>query len=90
MGWNGPEGGTRGADAGRRREGAGEVGSKTTAASFSFAKQVPWRSWFSDASTRALGGVCMETRVFWRYELPMEVQGRTVWARQKGEGDLCA
>ena len=47
-------------------EGAGEVGSRITAASFSFAKQVPSRSWFSDASTRALGGVCMETRVYWR------------------------
>ncbi|CAB1100196.1 unnamed protein product [Ectocarpus sp. CCAP 1310/34] len=68
--------------------GAGEVGRKITAASFSFAKQVPSRSWFSDASTRALGGVCMETRVFWRYELPEEVQGRTIRARQKGEGDF--
>jgi len=69
-------------------EGAGEVGSRITAASFSFAKQVPSRSWFSDASTRALGGVCMETRVYWRYGLPMEVQGRTIRARKKGEGDF--
>ncbi|CAB1111394.1 unnamed protein product [Ectocarpus sp. CCAP 1310/34] len=30
----------------------------------------------------------METRVFWRYELPEEVQGRTIRARQKGEGDF--
>ncbi|CAB1108020.1 unnamed protein product [Ectocarpus sp. CCAP 1310/34] len=28
----------------------------------------------------------METRVFGRYELPEEVQGRTIRARQKGEG----
>ena len=49
-----------------------------TAPSFSFVKQVPSRTWFSDASLTAIGGLCMKTGVYWRFDLPEEVQRRTI------------
>ena len=58
--------------------GGGYGGEKITAPSFSFVKQLPSRTWFSDASLTAIGGLCMETGVYWRFELPEEVQNRTI------------
>lgn len=30
----------------------------------------------------------MEAKVYWRYELPMEVQGKTIRVSQGGEGEF--
>ena len=58
--------------------GGGNGGERITAPSFSFVKQRPSRTWFSDASLSAIGGLCMETGVYWRFDLPEEVQKRTI------------
>jgi len=58
--------------------GGGYGGESITAPSFSFVKQRPSRTWFSDASLTAIGGLCMETGVYWRFAPPEEVQKRTI------------
>ena len=54
------------------------MGERITAPYFSFVKQRSSTTWFSDASLAAIGGLCMETGVYWRFDLPEEVQKRTV------------
>ena len=58
--------------------GGGYGGERIKAPFFSFLNQRPSRTWFSDASLAAIGGLCMETGVYWRFDLPQEVQKRTV------------
>ena len=60
----------------------GGRGEKITAPSFSFVKQLSSRTWFSDASLRATGGLCIETWGHWRIDLPEEVQKRTIGGGQ--------
>ena len=50
--------------------GGGYGGERITAPSFSFIKQLPSRTWFSDAS---ISGLCMETGVYWKLSSPEEV-----------------
>lgn len=45
-------------------------------------KQASRRTWFSDASYAAIGGLCLEMEVFWSYPLPEEMQTRAVKSRQ--------
>ena len=59
-------------------EGGGYGVERITAPFFSFVKQRPSRKWFWDASLSAIGGLCMETGVYWTFDLPEEVQERTV------------
>ena len=49
-------------------------------------KQAPKRKLFSDASYEAIGGLCLETGVYWKFQLTAEVQLRTVWSK-RGKGD---
>ena len=65
-----------------------EVGGEIAAPSFSFAQQIASRTLFSDASTKRVGGVCMEKRWYWFWTLPQEVEGRTITHRKHGEGDF--
>ena len=58
--------------------GGGYGGVRITAPFFSFDKQRPSRTWFSDVSLAAIGGLCMETGVQWRFAPPEKVQKRTV------------
>ena len=57
--------------------GGGYGGERITAPFFSFVKQRTSRKWFSYASLAATGGLCMETGVYWRFDLPEEVQKPT-------------
>ena len=43
-----------------------------------FVKQPHKRTWLSDASFEAVGGLCLETGVCWRYNLTEEERTRTV------------
>ena len=65
-----------------------EVGGEIAAPSFSFAQQIASRTVFSDASTKRVGGVCMEKRWYWFWTLPQEVERRTIAHRKHGEGDF--
>ena len=49
--------------------GGGYGGERITAPFFSFVKQRPSRTWFSDASLAAMGGICNEMGVYWRFDL---------------------
>ena len=44
-------------------------GERVAAPFYRFVKQAPERKWFSDASHETLGGMCMETGVYWKYPL---------------------
>ena len=60
-----------------------EAGERLTAPFFRFVKQEPSRHWFSDASYQAVGGYCLETGWWWRYELTEEERGRTVRSKTR-------
>ena len=61
-------------------------GEKMEAPFYRFVKQAPEKKWFSDASYGAIGGLCLETGVYWRYHLALEVQLTTVRSK-RGKGD---
>ena len=61
-------------------------GERMVAPFYRFVKQAPERKWFSNASHEAIGGLCLETGVHWRYQLTEEVQLRTVRSK-RGKGD---
>ena len=67
--------------------GGGYGGERITAPFFSFVQQRSRRTWFSDAFLAAMGGLCMETGVYWIFNLPEEVQKRTV-KRRRAVADL--
>ena len=67
-----------GGDGFREVGGGGYGGERKSALFFSFVKQRRSRTWFSDALLAAVGELCMETGVYWRFDLPEEVQKRTV------------
>ena len=67
--------------------GGGYGGERIIAPSFSFVKQLSSRTWLSDASLTAIYGLCMETGVYWKLDLPEEVQKRTIRGEQ-AVGDL--
>ena len=58
--------------------GRGYGGERITAPFFRFVKQRPSRTWLSNASLAAIGGLFMEMGVCWRFDLPEEMQKRTV------------
>ena len=41
--------------------------------SISIVKRPAYRHYLSDASFEAVGGYCLETRIYWRYDLPQEL-----------------
>lgn len=46
----------------------------------SFYEHVEWpvvRHWLSDATTKAIGGFCLELRVWWRYDLSVDEMRRS-------------
>lgn len=45
-------------------------------------KQPHSRAWFSDASFKAVGGLCLETGACWRYTLTEEERARTTRSRK--------
>ena len=51
---------------------------------FWFVKQQPHtRIWFPDASFEAVGGLCLETKVYRRYDLTEEERARTIRSRRR-------
>ena len=50
-------------------------------------KQPYMRTWLSDASFEAVGGLCLETGVYWRYRLTEEERGRTIRSRKVEDGN---
>ena len=67
--------------------GGGDGGERITAPSLCFVKQLPSRTWFSDASLRAIGGPCTETGVCGNFGIPEEMQKQTIRGGQ-AVGDL--
>ena len=63
---------------------AGE-GERLAAPFFRFVKQTHKRTWFSDSSFEAVGGLCLETGVYWRYKLSEEEVKRTIRSRKGGD-----
>ena len=64
-------------------EGLAGRGEELAAPFFRFVKQPHKRTWFSDASFEAVGGLCLETGVYWRYNLTGEERARTVRSRRR-------
>lgn len=50
-----------------------EAGESLTAPCYAMIKRPPKRRYLSDASFDALGGYCLEHRIYWRYDLPREL-----------------
>ena len=48
-----------------------------------FLKQKPSRRWYSDVLYQAVGGYCLETRWWCRYDLSEEERSRTVRSRAR-------
>ncbi|CAN0521867.1 unnamed protein product [Laminaria digitata] len=63
-----------------------QEGERIAAPFYRFVKQAPEITCFSDASYEAIGGLCLETEVYWRYQLTEEVRKRTVRSK-RGKGD---
>ena len=63
---------------GRGGGGGGLRGGEDNTPFISFVKQRPRRTSFSDAFLAAIRGLCMETGVYWRFDLQEEVHKRTV------------
>ena len=62
-------------------------GERLAAPFFRFVKQPHKRAWFPDASFEAIGGLCLETGVYWRYRLTEEESGRTIRSRKVEDGN---
>ena len=52
---------------------------------FSLVNQTHVRIWFSDASFEAVGGICLETGLYWRYSLSEDEVKRTIRNRKGGD-----
>ena len=63
---------------------AGE-GDRLATPFFRFVKQTHKRTWFSDASFEAVGGLCLEMRVCWRHNLSEGEVKRTIRSRKGGD-----
>ena len=57
-------------------------GEELAAPFFRFLKQPHKRTGFSDASVEAVGGLCLETGVYWRHNLTEEERARTIRSRR--------
>ena len=64
-------------------EGLAGRGEEVAAPFFRFVKQPHKMTRFSDASFEAVGGLCLETEVYWRYNLTGEERARTVRSRSR-------
>ena len=67
------------------KEGMAGEGEKLAAAFFRFVKQTHRRTWFSDASFEAVGGLCLEMGVYSRYNLSEGEVKRTIRSRKGGD-----
>ena len=57
-------------------------GERIAAPFYRFVKQTPEEKRCSDASYEAIGGLCLETGVYWRFKLTGEVKRRTVRSKR--------
>ena len=67
------------------KEGMAGEGERLAAPFFRFVKQTHRRTWFSDASFEALGGLCLEMGVYSRYNLSEGEVKRTIRSRKGGD-----
>ena len=71
-------------------EGFESIGGCLSAPMFNLVSRPPQRTIFSDASKQAIGGFCLETGVYWRYDLTKDEQARFCGSSQavKGMNDI--
>ena len=67
------------------KQGNIKEGERIAAPFYRFVKQAPERKWFSDASYEAIGGLCLETKVYWRYQLTKVIKKPVRSKRGKGD-----
>ena len=60
-------------------------GERIAAPFYRLVKQAPEMKWLSDASYEAIGGLRLETGVYWRYQRTEEVKTRTVRTKRGGD-----
>ena len=66
------------------KEGMAGEGERLAAPFFRFVKRTHRRTWFSDASFEAVGGLCLEAGVYWTYNLSEGEVKRTIRSRKGG------
>ena len=67
------------------KEGMAGEGERLAAPFFRFVKQTHKRTWLSDASLEAVRGLCLETGVYWRYNLSEGGMKRIIRSRRGGD-----